>query len=147
MIVPLLFANGPSADAYGVELSANYSVSERWRLYVQYTLLELQMEESPVQLDHTLDPHNQIYFRSSWDLRKNLQFDLMTRYVDALNVLEVPSYITMDLRLAWRPREHLELAVVGQNLLQNAHREFAGNTAVFSTEVPHSIYGTVAWQH
>ena len=34
---------------------------------------------------------------------------------------------TMDLRLAWRPREHLELAIVGQNLLAAYHWEYGSS--------------------
>ena len=69
------------------------------------------------------NPWNQVYLISSWDLREDLDLDLMGRYVDSLTSLGVPSYVTMDLRLAWRPRKQLELAVVGQNLLQAYHWE------------------------
>ena len=96
------------------------------------------------------DPHNQVYLRSAWDLREDLEFDLMARYVDSLAGLDVPSYITMDLRLAWRPRKHLELAVVGQNLLQAHHREFPEtvmSSPTLSTEVPRGVYGTVTWRY
>jgi iron complex outermembrane receptor protein len=55
----------------------------------------------------------------------------------------------MDLRLAWRPRKHLELAVVGQNLLQAYHYEFGPTTETLgneATEVPRGVYGTVTWR-
>jgi iron complex outermembrane receptor protein len=75
----------------------------------------------------------------------------MARYVDCLTSLDVPSYITMDLRLAWRPRKHLELAMVGQNLLQTYHYEFGQSTEVAGTgwevtEVPRGVYGTLTWR-
>jgi iron complex outermembrane receptor protein len=47
----------------------------------------------------------------------------------------------MDLRLAYRPREHIELAVVGQNLLDSQHLEYG-----YSASVPRGIYGTVTWR-
>ena len=150
LIIPTVMANGPSGETYGVELSSNYSVSERWRLYVQYTCLQMHIASSPATVGQGLDPHNQVYLRSAWDLRDNLEFDLMARYVDSLTAFAIPSYITMDLRLAWRPREHLELAVVGQNLLQSDHREFPGSSAdspVLSTEVPRGVYGTITWKY
>jgi len=62
----------------------------------------------------------------------------------------VPSYITMDLRLAWRPRKHLELAVMGQNLLQPYHYEFGSSTDSLGnevTEVPRGVYGTASWRY
>jgi iron complex outermembrane recepter protein len=56
----------------------------------------------------------------------------------------------MDLRLAWRPREHLELAIVGQNLLQSHYYEF-GQLSAFQgyevTEVPRGVYGTLTWRY
>jgi iron complex outermembrane recepter protein len=52
----------------------------------------------------------------------------------------------MDLRLAWRPRKRLELAMVGQNLLQNHHLEYAESAASGSgIEVPRGVYGTLTW--
>ena len=93
------------------------------------------------------DPKNQFYLRSSWDIRENLEFDMIVRYVDRLVADEVPSYLTMDLRLAYRPRKHLELAVVGQNLLQEQHQEYNGALTTYTTEVPRGVYGTVTWKH
>lgn len=47
------------------------------------------------------------------------------RYISKLPGLEVASYKTLDLRLAWKPARNVELSVVGQNLLQSHHQEFA----------------------
>ena len=68
------------------------------------------------------------------------------RYVDRLSAINVPSYISMDLRLAYRPRKHLELAVVGQNLLQKHHQEFNAYPQGPVTEVPRGVYGTLEWR-
>ncbi len=85
-----------------------------------------------------------------------LRHSVIARYVDSLGyrdyytgVLFCPSYIEMDLRLAWRPREHLELALVGQNLLDSHHYEFVPSLDMFSplNEVPRSVYGSVAWRY
>jgi iron complex outermembrane receptor protein len=94
------------------------------------------------------NPANLVYFRSSWDLKKDVDFDLILRYVDEIPVLGngVPAYVTMDARLAWRPRKHLELALVGQNLLQPRHVEYSGIGMVFQTEVERSVYGTATWR-
>jgi iron complex outermembrane recepter protein len=151
LIIPSILASGDSAETYGVELAGTYSVFQRWRLYAQYTFFEQQIHNAgPIAVASGTDPHNQVYLRSSWDLRKNLEFDLMARYVDRIAALDVPRYISMDLRLGWRPREHWELAVVGQNLLQTSHQEYAGNSgasAGLQTDVPRGVYGTVTWRH
>lgn len=150
VFIPMILTNGPRGETYGVELASNYTVSERWRLYGQYTLFQMHLYPDPTQeIEGGNDPCNQVYVRSAWDLREDLEFDLMARYVDRLVTLEVPSYITMDLRMAWRPRKHIELAVVGQNLLQAYHYEFAGGTVkspTYATEVPRGVYGTLTWR-
>ncbi len=150
MVPLILTTNGAQAQTYGVELSGNYAVTDRWRLYAQYTFLQLQAPSPlPERIESGKDPHNQVYLRSAWDLGDNVEFDLMARYVDNLKSLVVPSYITMDARLAWRPRKHWEVAVVGQNLLQAHHWEFAGssyNSPTYATEVPRGIYGTLTWR-
>jgi len=55
--------------------------------------------------------------RSSWNLRENVDFDMIGRYVDSLDYLYYPNplpapgetlcggYVEMDMRLAWRPRK------------------------------------------
>ena len=86
-----------------------------------------------------------------------MDFDITARYVDELigstgsaTDPVVPAYIEMDMRLAWRPRQNWEVALVGQNLLQDHHYEFlGGNDAfpIYATEVPRSVYATLAWRH
>jgi iron complex outermembrane recepter protein len=151
MVLPLrMISDNAAGQTYGLELSGNYSVTESWRIYAQYTLLQVY---APNRLPETLesgnDPHNQVYLRSAWDLRDNWQLDLMARYVDTLPDLAVPQYITMDARLAWRPKGHWELAMVVQNLLQPYHWEYAGNmpgSPTYATMVPRGVYGTATWR-
>jgi iron complex outermembrane recepter protein len=151
MILRIPFANSGSANSYGAELATNWSVTENWRLASNYTFLRMITQGVPGQAnDPGKNPRHQVSLRSSWDLSKNVDFDLTARYVDCLTSLNVPSYITMDLRMAWRPRKDLELALVGQNLLQPHHYEFGSSTETQyneCTEVPRGVYGTLAWRH
>jgi iron complex outermembrane recepter protein len=154
-VYPGTFVNAQLANSYGVELATNYSVSEHWRLSANYTFLKVLLW-NPDQSTNGNSPQHQVYLKSSWDLSENVDFDLMLRYVDCIPVMDVPSYITMDLRLAWRPRKNLELALVGQNLLQQYHYEF-GQTTEFGptsenpghevSEVPRGVYGTATWRY
>jgi iron complex outermembrane receptor protein len=50
----------------------------------------------------------------------------------------------VDVRLAWRPVSSLEFSIVGQNLLDNQHLEFA--TTASQVEIPRSVYGKVSWK-
>lgn len=144
--LPMYAANGQSGETYGVELAADYAIRKWWRLHASYTYLNLHVRP-PSQQYGWDDPPNQVYLRSAWDIREDMDFDLICRYVDRLSAIGVPSYISMDLRLAYRPRKHLEFAVVGQNLLQEQHQEFNAYPQGAVTEVPRGVYGTVTWQH
>ena len=149
LVIPLIRANGASGQTYGIELAANYDVTERWRLFGQYTLLQVRTSD-PLGFNEGGDPHNQVRLQSSWNFKENLDFDLSARYVDSLTAYDIPSYISMDARLAWRPRKNWELAVVGQNLLQPYHWEFFGNmpaSPAYATEVPRGVYGTATWRY
>ena len=42
-------------------------------------------------------------------------------YVSELRNPSVPSYWSTDLRLAWRPNDRMEFAIVGQNLFDDQH--------------------------
>ncbi|MBN1395675.1 MAG: TonB-dependent receptor [Pirellulales bacterium] len=145
----LQFNNNAFANSYGVELATNFTVSENWRLSAQYTFFRVFEYDNALETENTNSPKHQAGLRSSWNLREDLDFDLTLRYVDCLVSLDVPSYTEMDLRLAWRPRKQLELAVVGQNLLQAHHWEFGdlGEYAGYAvTEVPRGVYGTISWR-
>jgi iron complex outermembrane recepter protein len=146
LVYPALKTNNAIADTYGVELATTWTVSETWRLYSQYTFLRMLVHrQDSIYTAEGSSPNHQFFISSSWDLRKNMDFDLMARYVDALPSLGVPSYTTMDLRLAYRPRKNLELAIVGQNLLQTYHEEFA--SFFLPTQVPRGCYGTLTWKY
>ncbi len=91
------------------------------------------------------DPTHQFVLRSQWEFAKNLDLDLALYYVDDLPALNVPNYTRLDLRLGWRPRKDLEFSLVGQNLLDDRHLEFASFDLVGS-EIPRSVYGKVVWR-
>ena len=148
LILPLNRTNNQTADNFGVELAATWKITDKWRLQGQYTFLQMNLHPS-LSVERQ-SPQNQFYLRSSWDLPGNVQFDIIGRYVDNLAGFTpgIPGYVTMDARLAWRPRERLEIAIVGQNLLDNHHPELGTSPLVRSplVEVERSIYGQVTWQ-
>jgi len=80
------------------------------------------------------------------ELTRQVDFDVWLRYVDALRSSNVPGYVTLDLRLAWRPLQNLELALVGQNLVDSHHPEFVPEELFLPTEVQRSVYGKITWR-
>lgn len=146
----LQFFNGQTAQTYGAELAATWEVNEDWRLLTWYSFLRSDVDANPAAVFPAVsisrgNPRNQAYLMSSWDLTDNLEFDLIGRYVDNVSSLQVPRYLEMDVRLAWRPRPQWELSLVGQNLLDPHHPEYGTSLFVgeVPTEVPRSVYGMI----
>jgi iron complex outermembrane receptor protein len=90
-------------------------------------------------------PRHQVVVQSYLDLPGRLEFSQTFRYITALRTQEVGSYGTADARLAWRPVPHLELSVVGQNLLQPHHAEYAGNPGPL-VGIKRGVYATMTWR-
>ena len=75
------------------------------------------------------------------DLNRHLELDLQARYVDNLSAQDVDSYIAVDARLAWKPTNKMEMAVVGKNLFDRSHPEFEPQfLPTTPTEVERSVY-------
>jgi iron complex outermembrane receptor protein len=148
--IPFSLGNGLRGHAYGVELATVYQLSDRMRLRGGYTFLKKKLSLKPGSADPNGgtgegdDPEHQFLIQSSADLPGRLELDAVFRFVDALPDPEVPSYADLDLRLGWNATEHLELAVVGQNLLQGEHIEF--NSSPSPREVQRGVYGRITWR-
>jgi iron complex outermembrane receptor protein len=152
VVIPLLVSNAMKGETYGFEVAADWRPLTWWRLHLAFNFLQpkLRLKSSNALADPTIvgnDPKNQLSCRSTFDLPQHLELDLWLRYVSALRRLEVGSYATLDARLAWKPVKNLELAVVGQNLLQKRHLEFGQNELLFPTQVPRGVYGKVTWHY
>lgn len=147
----LRLATHVDGQIYGGEVSGGWQVTERWRVQGSYSLLkhDLSVDRSSFDPEETPDvfggraPTHQFHLRSYLDLPGRLQLDAAGYWVGNLATGSVPSYFRADLRLAWRPCERLELSLVGQNLFERSHPERRDEQAVFATEVPRSVFGTV----
>jgi len=147
--LPNLFENKLKGETYGAELAANFQAADWWRLRGAYSYLQVQLHRKAGSLD-TLsqgaegDTHHQVLLRSLMDLPYRLQLDCTGRYVDHLSNQQIPSYVSLDVRLGWRPHRNLEVEIVGQNLLDHRHPEFNPSIIQFQkTEVERAVYGKI----
>ncbi len=152
LVAPFTGANNLKGNTYGAELGVNWQVERWWQLRGSYTFLEMNLQRGPGSLDYTslLDtgksPRHQFMLRSSMDLPAHLELDQELRYVDSLPTLGVPSYVEMDVRLAWHARPNLEVSIVGQNLLHSQHLEFTPTFINTQTiEIQRGVYGQITW--
>ena len=60
--------------------------------------------------------------------------------------IEVDEYVALDVNIAWKVTETLELMLAGQNLLESNHLEFVNEYFVPPTEVGQSFYCKLTWE-
>lgn len=134
-----ILANALAADLGGFEAGLDWRVHENWRLSAAYSHARLKLSDDALDIVEDLEgslPRHIFSLRSSHDLSARLKLDFWLRHVGARNTRHaperrIPAYTSLDARLAWSPRKDLELSVVGQNLLDEAHQEFASD--IFQT--------------
>lgn len=148
--LPLVIGNGLEGETYGAELSGRYDRIEGFQVRGGLTWLETDLRPEPGSGDtsggasEANDPDLHGFLRADLDLPRSFELGLWLRYVDALARSAVPGYTELDLRLGWRPRETLELSLVGQNLLHDHHPEFGALPS--REEVERGVYGEVTWR-
>lgn len=147
--------NKLQAESYGLEVALDWRVHPWWRLQGAYSLLQLNTRPDAGSDDifagllyEKSSPQQQWSLRSSFDLGSDWELDLWLRYVDpvVVYVVEVDAYYSLDARLAWRPAPGLELALVGQNLLEGQHTESQAEFGTVSTAVPRGFYVQIKWR-
>jgi iron complex outermembrane receptor protein len=156
-VLPFYFANNLAGHTYGVEFSGNLQLARNWSLHGGYNFLREKLHVRPGQFDlsnarnETADPQHQVTLRSAVNFGR-MELDAGLRWVDTLHNSNgptpgnVPSYMELDLRLAWHVNDRFELSLVGQNLLHEQHVEY-GFPEASRPEVQRGVYGKLAWRH
>lgn len=153
IIIPSVEDNEMDGEVYGLEVSANCSVTDGWRLVAGYTLIRTQLDLDSTSTDtgavdfgNGLSPRNQVQFLSYLDLPYNLELDTFSYYVDRVSSLDIPSYLRLDVRLGWQPTKSIDISMGAKNLLDGEHPENPRAIGVSATEVERSIFGSITWR-
>lgn len=138
---PMAFRNRMKGETYGAELSATCQPTDWARFYGAYTFLKMNLHADPTLPAGTRassegsegqSPEHQIHAQSSWDPPRRVQLDLIGRFVQRLHGFNpsgvgggdtIAAYVSVDARLAWKAGKDLEVALVGQNLVEAHHPE------------------------
>jgi iron complex outermembrane receptor protein len=147
--------NTMAGHTYGFELATRWTPVSFWRLDLAYSYLKMSLalnagstgDPALPGRHEGLAPRHQATLRSAFDLPRGFELDTTLRFVDELPTLSYPSYTALDLGLAWHPRRGLELALVGQNLLDSHHPEqsFVFSSSGIPSEVERGFYGKLSW--
>jgi len=152
VVLPFVASNKMSGGTYGIEPFAEWKILPRWKLMGSYSFLQMNIRKNADSLDPTPDipngssPRHQYYLRSSLDLPKHVEQDLMLRYVDKLPGLNIPSYYSLDLHIGWKPVSQVQLSFSAQDLLNSQHLEFIPEFInTLPTQVRRTFFGSIAW--
>ncbi len=150
MAFPVVIANGLEGESYGAELTADYRVTDGWRLRAGYTELRIDLRPKPGSTDTFLgsfesnDSEHHFSLRSSLDLPGHWELDGAFRYVSRIDNQQVPAYGELDVRLGWQASPELEFSIVGQNLLHDDHAEFGALAT--RREIERGVFAKVLWR-
>jgi iron complex outermembrane receptor protein len=151
LIITVPWANGIKGNTDGVEITPNWKVASWLDLKASYSYLNMDLRNKPgntdtgtVTADQGSSPRHEFVIQPRFNLPKRFELDPVYRYVSALPAQLVKGYSTMDARLGWHFAEQFELSVVGQNLFQPRHVEFAGDPGGL-IGIKRSVYIKLTW--
>jgi iron complex outermembrane recepter protein len=153
LFVPVQFANLLAATATGVELAVHSTPATWWRLDGGYSTFHLTPHPSAASRDPAAAafdgnaPGAQWQARSAMSMPRGVELDLMLFHAGDLPHLRVGAYTRADARFEVPLTRLLSVSVVGQNLLDPAHAEYAGAGAIVSaTLIPRSASVNLVWK-
>lgn len=143
---PAEFTNSMNGETWGFELGADWKVTPNWKLAGSFSHLEMYLHSH----DNTIanqeaaegsSPQNEFNIRSSWKVTDNWTVDTSLYHVGDLTTGDISPYTRLDLNIGYRITDNLTANLVGQNLVEDHHREIQGGTYI-----PRSVFGYLTWR-
>jgi iron complex outermembrane receptor protein len=147
-IQPVVFNNETDGLTGGVEVSANWKVTNRWTLSPGYSHIKIALN---IASDTTADAQgedspDQAQLRSHLELGHGLAWDANAYFLSNPPNQFVPSNTRVDTQLTWRTGERSQFSVAGQNLLHDHHLQFDDPLQIVnSTLVKRGILAKFQW--
>ena len=149
-------------STYGVELAADWQVSDPLSLRMAYSYIGFDLDIDADSLNSIGDdivaevsPRHQVSLVASYTFSPRLQVSFWGRYVGRLDAskkilshgqLSTDAYCTLDATLTWKVTEQLELMLNGRNLFDESHLEYISEYSTPPTEVERSVYFQMSYR-
>ncbi|MEE9337359.1 MAG: TonB-dependent receptor [Methylococcaceae bacterium] len=150
--VPIIVSNNNSGHTYGFEIATVWQMLDWWRWDANYNLLKTGFSQQDAVDQLGSSPQQRVSLRSVISPWQDVDVDLLFRYVDenvvasSFGTAFIKDYVSLDIRLAWRPIKGVELSLVGQNLLAEQHLEYRQENFVQDTSIDRGVYGKLVWE-
>jgi iron complex outermembrane recepter protein len=154
LLIPTYIGNGLRGETHGIETFANVKLASRWTLSPGFTFLTMHLHPDAGSMDVTTgpmtqgsSPNQQAQLRSQVNLPRHWQWTTSAYFVGRLADPKIPAYTRLDTNLAWQFSDRISLGLVGQNLLQSLHQEYAGIVVTATASlVRRSAYARLTWR-
>lgn len=154
LVIPVTYQNLMHGETHGLEVSANWKVTNRWTLAPGYAFEAIHLHLDQTSQDTTSvaaaegsSPVHSAQLRSHWAVPHGFAWETAAYFVDRLADPNVPSYTRLDSVLSWQFAEKARLSLVGQNLANDHHVEFVDFTgSARTTLIKRSAYAELSWQ-
>lgn len=137
-VILQIFDNKGYGESYGLELSGSWDVKNEWQLTGAYTYLittnhlDSDSDDNKLKLGQAEEgrsPKNQFNIRSRYLFSDKIEMNNYLYYVDNLTssistIEPTDDYFRFDTTVGWKPKKGLEINFIGQNLLDDKHKEF-----------------------
>ena len=137
ILVTSQFGNQLEATTRGLEVAGHWTPAPAWRLDGSYTAFHVTPQLAAASQDPTAAVSDGSAPRAQWRLASvfspaaRATVNVAIFHVGPLEQLQVAAYTRADISAEWRFTSQLSLTAIGQNLLNAAHTEFAGNAGLW----------------
>ena len=152
ILVTAMYGNHLEATTRGFEIAGHWTPRPALRFDASYSAFHLDPQTDPAFPDviaGTEDgsaPRGQWQLRSAYSPAQSATIDVSIFHVGPIERLQVPAYTRADVTAEWRFARGLSAMVLGQNLLDAAHMEFAGaSSLLMPTEIARSVGVRLRW--
>jgi outer membrane receptor protein involved in Fe transport len=135
-----------------VEVAGHWTPVRAWRFDGSYTALHVTPQLAVTSQDPLAASADGSAPRAQWQVRTvfspgtRTSLDVALFHVGPIEQLQVAAYTRADVSAEWRFSRRVSAMVIGQNLLDAAHAEFAGNQSLLlPTQVPRSASLRLRW--
>ena len=153
-LLPLEWGNMIDGHSYGFEAWGDYSIAPWWKLSAAVNYLKQRYAFKPAATSLLIpglpgveqqgsDPKYQASLKSSMNLGSRATLDGTLRFIGKRPNPNVPSYVEFDARAAYDLTPHLQLSIVGRNLLHRRHREY---TLPEASLIPRKVLVALQWR-
>jgi outer membrane receptor protein involved in Fe transport len=146
------FGNALDATTRGLEIAAHWTPVKAWRLDGSYSAFHVTPDLAVASSDPIAAQEDGSAPRAQWQLRTTASpgtratLTIAFFHVGALEQMHVSPYTRTDINGEWRFTSRLSVMAIGQNLLDAAHAEFGGVSALLlTTQVPRSGSLRLRW--